>query len=160
MGVQDAVLGMVVDRADYGYQIVKRLEDEWSSSAVYKALTRLLEHGLIEPTVVDIDGPRPRKHYRATERGVSLHRARTARAIRESPGRQETLRRLRQAGPGTIAAVIDEYERQVLAELGGEAPPGAGVVEELLAKERRLVREAQLRWITMAREALDEASLA
>lgn len=160
MGVQDAVLGMVVDRPDYGYRIVRRLEEEWSSAAVYKALTRLLERGLIEPTVVDVDGPRPRKHYRATERGVSLHAARVARAIRESPGRREMLRRLRQAGPGSVAAVIDEYERQVLAELGGEALASAGLVEDLLAKERLLVGEAQLRWITMARKTLDEASLA
>lgn len=160
MGVQDAVLGMVVDRPDYGYRIVKRLEDEWSSAAVYKALSRLLERGLIEPTLVAVDGPRPRKHYRATERGVSLHAARVARAIRVPPGQQEMLRRLAQAGPGSVAAVIDEYERQVLAELGGEPPAGAGVVEDLLAKERLLVGEARLRWITMARKTLDEASLA
>jgi DNA-binding PadR family transcriptional regulator len=160
MGVQDAVLGMVVDQPDYGYRIVKRLEDEWSSAAVYKALRRLLERGLIEPTVVDVDGPRLRKPYRATDRGVSLHAARVARVIRESPGRREMLRRLRQAGPGSVAAVIDEYERQVLVELGGEALAPVGVVEDLLTKERRLVGEAQLRWIAMARETLDEASLA
>lgn len=160
MGVQDAVLGMVVDQPDYGYRIVKRLEDAWSSAAVYKALTRLLERGLIEPTLVAVDGPRPRKHYRATERGVSLHAARVARAIQDSPGRQEMLRQLAQVGSGSVAAVIDEYERQVLAELGGEPPAGVGVVEDLLAKERLLVGEARLRWITMARKTLDEASLA
>jgi hypothetical protein len=91
---------------------------------------------------------------------MSLHAARVARAIRESPGRQEMLRRLRQAGPGSVAAVIDEYERQVLAELGGEALVPPGLVEDLLAKRRTLVGEAELRWITMARETLDEASLA
>jgi DNA-binding PadR family transcriptional regulator len=157
MGVQDAVLGMVVDRPDYGYRIVRRLEDEWSSAAVYKALGRLLERGLIERTVVDIDGARPRKHYRATQTGVSLHAARVARAIRELPGRQETLRWLRAADLGGVAAVIDEYEQQVLEQLGREAPAPAGVVEDLLAKERLLVQEAQLRWITMARETLDGA---
>ena len=139
---------------------LKRLEDECSSTAVYKALERLLARGLIEPTVVDVDGTRPRKHYRATERGASLHAARVAHALRELPGRQESLRLLQEADPGSLGAVIDEYERQVLTELGGEAPAPAGVVDDLLAKERLLVQEARLRWITMARETLDGASFA
>jgi DNA-binding PadR family transcriptional regulator len=149
--VQDAVLGLVVERPDYGYRIAQRLEGEWSSAAVYKAIGRLRERGLIEPTALESPG-RPRKHYRATGDGVSLNAARVARMLDE---RHELLSGLADAPREGIAVVIDEYERRVLAEIGAEPLPGVGgIMAELLAQERMLVNEARLRWIAIAREAL------
>jgi DNA-binding PadR family transcriptional regulator len=161
MGVQDAVLSMVVERPDYGYRIVKRLEDEWSSAAVYKALARLLELGLIERAELgasETEG-RPRKHYRATARGADLNAARIARTIMELPGHREMLRCLQEA-PRAAAMVVDAYERRVLEELRVQPPRAPGVLEDLVAKERVLVNEARLRWIVMVREVLDGLALA
>jgi DNA-binding PadR family transcriptional regulator len=156
VGVQDVVLGLVVERSDYGYRIVKRLEDEWSSAAVYKALIRLRDRGLIEPTAESGTKGRPRKHYRATERGVSLNAARLARMLSE---RDDILAQLADTPIDGLVALIDEYERRVLADIqGAPSPNGSDVMGELVAKERMFVNEARLRWIDVAREVLADGA--
>jgi DNA-binding PadR family transcriptional regulator len=162
MGVQDVVLARIVERPDYGYRIVQRLEEEGSSispAAVYKALGRLREKGSIEPTDADEPDARSRKHYRATPHGTEEHAARLARTIQDLPGRLELLGRLENTPADSADAVIDEYERHVLAEIGSEPPAHlGGLVGKLAAQERELVNEARLRWISIARRAIGDGS--
>jgi hypothetical protein len=69
------------------------------------------------------------------------------------------LDRLEEMPAQGVAEIIDEYERQVLAQIGSESSTRpAGLVGELVAQERRLVQEARLRWISIAREAIDDGS--
>jgi len=163
MGVQDVVLARIVERPDYGYSIVQRLEEEGSSispAAVYKALGRLRERGRIEPaeSVEEPDG-RSRKFYRATPDGAQASAAFLARRLQDLPGRLELLGRLQGTPAESTAAVIDEYERHVLAEMGSEPlEHSSSLVARLAAQERELVNEARLRWIGIAREAIGDGS--
>jgi DNA-binding PadR family transcriptional regulator len=156
MNVQDAVLSLIAERPDYGYRIVKRLEDEWSSAAVYKALGRLLEKGLIERDGNREVGKRIRKYYRTTQRGVRRNAAQQAAMLHNLPGRDEIIRRLGGELSPNLGAVIDEYERQVLAERSGCFSASEGLIAELVVQERTLVNEARQRWIHIAREAISD----
>jgi len=152
VGVQEDVLSLVVEQAGYGYKIVKQLGDEYSPAAVYKALGKLHELALIEPVEGLRDTTRPKKWYRATLRGANAHWDRVARALRD---------KLQSAEPDSVAAVIDEineYELRVLEELRQNAVPQEGLIENLIATERRLVNQARLRWIAYAREAMNGSS--
>ena len=84
MDLQDAVLNMLVDGPDYGYSLIGRLEKKRSSTAVYRALRRLQQRGLIERArPLEADDARPRKYYRATESGIRATAARAVHASRD-----------------------------------------------------------------------------
>jgi DNA-binding PadR family transcriptional regulator len=152
VSVQHSVLSLVVERPDYGYSLLERLGDEWPSGAVYRAIQRLQEEGAIEHTETVATSGRPRKIYGATPYGIALEAARLAAA------RHEMLRRLETASAPDIASVIDEYEGNVLAAIRLEAPVSALGPPGLVAKERMLDNEARLKWITLAREAINDGS--
>ncbi|HEV3047416.1 MAG TPA: helix-turn-helix transcriptional regulator [Solirubrobacteraceae bacterium] len=72
---------MLVDGPDYGSRLTERLGGEWSSGAVYGALRRLRQRGLIEPARAPADADaRMKRYYRATESGKRANAARVARA--------------------------------------------------------------------------------
>jgi DNA-binding PadR family transcriptional regulator len=90
MKLQDAVLSMLVDGPDYGSRLTKGLGGKWSSGAVYGALRRLRQRGLIEQTRAPEDADeRTRKYYRATESGIRANAARVARASPDHLAAQE-----------------------------------------------------------------------
>jgi DNA-binding PadR family transcriptional regulator len=71
-----AVLGLVIERPSYGYELSRRLGERLgellpvSRSHVYGALDALQRGGLIEPLPPAADAPRqPKVHYRATPEG-------------------------------------------------------------------------------------------
>jgi DNA-binding PadR family transcriptional regulator len=77
MAAKHAVLGLVIERADHGYELARRLQDRcgpwaWSRPTVYKALEDLDE----SKYVCALGGARaasnspPRTVYEATPRGV------------------------------------------------------------------------------------------
>lgn len=154
MGVQEAVLSIVADGPGYGYQIVRELEDEWSSAAVYRALRRLRERGLIEPAGIDEPDGR-RKHYKLTAAGAELNAARVARLL---GSRQDALSTLLRASPNSILAMIDKLEARLLAEIGDEPAEHVDLVSELACAERRFVNEARLRWISVVRAKVGDVA--
>ena len=148
MGVQEGVLGLVVKEPGYGYQIGRRLGDRFSTAAVYKALAELQDLDLIEPVEVLEEGVRPRKWYRATTSGESLHREIVAKTLRK---------RLENATPESISAVIDEIdlcEQRALQELQ-RSPEQDDLVHALIADERRSVSQARLEWAARSRERIN-----
>lgn len=149
--VQEAVLSIVVDGPGYGYQIARRLEGEWSSAAVYRALGQLLSQGLIEPTTAAGADSR-RKHYRATPNGHKLDARRIARSL---DSRHEMLSALLRAPDGSIIAALDELEQRLLADIGAEPARHVDLLSELAWMERREVNGARLRWIAMVRAKVE-----
>lgn len=79
MSVKHAVLGLVIERPGYGYELIQRLEQRiegWrpSETAVYPALRSLRAEGMIRAREATADGPAVSAHrgvvwYEATEEG-------------------------------------------------------------------------------------------
>ena len=131
-----AVLGLVIERPSYGYELSRRLGERFgdllavSRSQVYGALDALQRDGLIEP----LPSPpaaealrQPKVHYRATAAGERAFAAWLADAL----GRHARHARLlgaiaalagEAAGDGAaVAALVAAYERAWSAF----APPAA-----------------------------------
>lgn len=78
--VDVAVLGLVLERPSYGYELSKRFEQRFgallsvSRSHIYSALNSLLRDRLIEPLPHDGSLRQPKVHYRATADGVAAFR--------------------------------------------------------------------------------------
>ena len=81
--VNAAVLGLVIEKPGYGYEVWQRFEARFGgiidvgASRIYQAFDGLLADGLIEQAPGATVGSRrqPRPSYRATDRGTQAHRA-------------------------------------------------------------------------------------
>ncbi|MBB4664772.1 helix-turn-helix transcriptional regulator [Conexibacter arvalis] len=173
-----AVLGLVIERPSYGYELSKRLQSRFgellevrSPSHVYAALDRLQGEGLVEGMPAEVrtaEGPsrQPKVHYRATAAGAFAYRQWLAERLRDDEERVELLGKLIAVGardPEALGDMLDRYDAECVAATqrmpladraaAGVEPP-AEFVRRLVAEERRFVLEAQLRWIDYAREEL------
>ena len=165
-----AVLALVIEKPSYGYEVWQRFDVRFGelldvgASRIYQAVNGLLEAGLIEelPRRRSDSRRQPRPSYRATADGLRVHREWLAEELRGDPTRLELNRRLLATGGDdepTLLAVIDRYEQACLDEMA-QLRTGTGdepIRDRLLAEERRLVLEAQLKWIAFARRQLHAA---
>src|SRR5438270_1100281 len=85
-----ALLGLVIERASYGYELAQRFEHAYAGmlnlsgvSYVYTALDALQRRGLIEEVPGTRGGRQPKPRYRATEEGVHSYRERLTGQIRD-----------------------------------------------------------------------------
>lgn len=178
--VNFAVLGLVIERPSYGYELLKRLQSRYgellevrSPSHVYAALDRLQGEGLVEGLAVPVapaDAParQPKVNYRATAAGGFAYRQWIAERLHDDDERVELLGRLIAVGIRDLDGLndlLDRYDAQCVAAsqripLAQRLPAGSGkespaeVVRRLVTEERRFVLEGQLRWIDYAREEL------
>jgi DNA-binding PadR family transcriptional regulator len=135
-----AVLGLVIERPSYGYELFQRLERRYSGvldppiSQIYAALNALERAQLIEPLPRAAPGKasdagaaptarrQPKVHYRATAGGTRAFRSWVAEQMRDDPQHVELLRRIAGAaatGYDRVAAMrelVDAYERACVAE--------------------------------------------
>lgn len=135
-----AVLGLVIERPSYGYELFQRLERRYGGvldppiSQIYAALNALERAELIEPlpeeerALVLDDALRPaakrqpKVHYRATASGARAFREWVAEQMREDPRHVELLRRIAGTAAagvdraGTMRALVDAYERACVEE--------------------------------------------
>jgi len=134
-----AVLGLVIERPSYGYELFQRLERRYTGvleppiSQIYAALNALERARLIEPLPhVDAadeleDGARPtarrqpKVHYRATAGGARAFRTWVAEQMRDDPQHVELLRKIAGAAAAndrvsTMRELVDAYERACVAE--------------------------------------------
>jgi DNA-binding PadR family transcriptional regulator len=170
-----AVLGLLIERPGYGYELVKRFEREYaellpikSDWHIYRALDDLRTKGLIEE-VPEKDGEnagmgrQPKPHYRTTSEGVTRY-ADWLVAHFGGPRRQSRLfvRQLAVLAdiPDVALAVIDRYEQTCLGERDARLPgrrDGAASVNDarlaatLGAEESRLFLASILPWLHYAR---------
>jgi DNA-binding PadR family transcriptional regulator len=180
-----ALLGLIIDRPSYAYELAQRFEREYqdalslsSVSHVYTALGTLRERELVEEVAGTRSGRQPKPHYRATPKGLTEYREWLLSQIGEDLQRQRLF--VLQLGaltrnPDAALEIVDSYERSCL-ELARELPissahgvsadeaEGAGALTaRLIAEESRLSIGAKLAWAQFARRhfaALAEARAA
>jgi DNA-binding PadR family transcriptional regulator len=168
-----ALLGLVIERSGYGYELLKRFERSYGPTLpiksdwhIYRALNGLREKGLVEEIPVDevaqeSAGRQPKPHYRATRDGFSLYRDWL---IAQAPPQRSSSLLVRHLAalarrPRVALEIIDHYERAFLTEAeqvtsaegrldGGPAPT---LADRLAIKEGHLASAVNISWLEYAR---------
>jgi DNA-binding PadR family transcriptional regulator len=168
--VQWALLGLVIERPSYGYELAQRFETAYEGmlhlsgvSYVYTALDTLQRRDLIEEIPGTRSGRQPKPRYRATAEGVESYKERLTAQIEEDFRRSRLFARQLAVfahTPEVALEIIERYSDACLEE-AGEAPllsPAAspadaasGLGARLVAEESRLAMEAKLPWVDYAR---------
>jgi DNA-binding PadR family transcriptional regulator len=133
-----ALLGLVIQRPSYGYELVQRFErtfadalDLSSLSQIYTALDTLQRRSLIEEFTVDDESPhavvrQPKPHYRATAEGVRHYEQWLVGQIHEERRRSRLFaRQLSVLPPRTALGIVERCERACLDEARDALPATA-----------------------------------
>lgn len=164
-----AVLGLVLQRPSYGYELVARFERvfseqpwEWrvTAPAIYGALRDLEADRLIEP--IGFEGAtspqrQSRQNYRVTGDGARQMREWLATPMSGDPSREEFLIRLHfgEASDDALRDLLRRHAEACLGELERiGAAPATTRMQRLVKEERRLAVQARLSWIDAARAEL------
>lgn len=174
------MLALLIERPTYVYELSQRFDDRFgellpiATGTVYKAVDGLLKRGLVERMAIEGEEDRrqPKPHYRATADGARMLRQSLADDMRGDPFQADMLQRLMSVSVQDARAMldlVDRYERVCLEQLGSLAPPPppllgesqtsfATLRGELVAEERRLALEAQMKWVAYARRRIEAVS--
>ncbi len=178
MSAKYAILGLVIERPGYGYQLAQRLEERFGSSAfapsgVYSALDQLSRDELVRAAGEVGAGPArraaPRMIYEATDQGVDRFEAWMLGSSPAPPLRDELHMKIALCRPRNVPPLIDMVYGQELAcmarlrDLGQEAERElAGSGQEWSRLMRTLARDAEIaswkariEWLQNAREMLE-----
>ncbi len=178
-----ALLGLVIERASYAYELAQRFERTYegaltlsSVSQVYTAIGALEGRGLIEEIAGTRSGRQPKPIYRVTATGLEQYRGWLVTQAQESARRRRLF--VLQLGaltrdPQAALTVVERFEEACLEEAGatpitgrgaGDGGDGAdedsstegnsGLIARLLAEESRLAVGAKLEWVQYARREL------
>lgn len=178
MSAKYAVLGLVIERPGYGYQLAQRLEERFGSSGfapsgVYSALDQLSRDEFVRAAREMGPGPArraaPRMIYEATDEGVEHFESWMLGSSPAPPLRDELHMKIALCRPVDLPRLIDTVTGQELACMGrlrdleelahGEAD---GDRQEWSALMRGLSRDAEvaswrarIEWLQSARELLE-----
>ena len=172
-----ALLGLVIKRSGYGYELVQRFERAYgdsielsSQSQIYVALDALESRDLVEkiepePDLAATRQPKPR--YHATEEGLRCYQEWLVAQVEQERSRSRLFASQLAMLPADRAlAVLDRYERACLdgassTPAGGrdeaEADGQSDVSDRLTLEDERLTLDARLMWIQYARLQLTPA---
>jgi DNA-binding PadR family transcriptional regulator len=153
MSVKYAVLGLLAQRRGYGYDLVQRFEEQvgpaWqlNAGAIYVALDKLEQEGLVRPISEDDGGApvrrrrtargAPRVIYEATPQGLERFEEWMATRSSMSPLREELHLKLALSQPRNLPRLIEltyEQEQACLDRL--EQHLGSVAFDDLLASEK------------------------
>lgn len=166
------MLGLVLERPSYGYELVARFdrafgEQPWSwtvtPQAIYGALNDLEAEALIEPVEPEGASPisssqrRSRQNYRVTGAGARAMREWLARPMASNPSQEELLIRLHfgDADDELLREMLRQHANECLQELERiGATPASTRAQRLVKEDRRLAVQARLSWIDFARAEL------
>jgi DNA-binding PadR family transcriptional regulator len=178
MSAKHAVLGLVIERPGYGYQLAQRLEERFGSSGfapsgVYSALDQLSRDELVRSAREMGGGPArraaPRMIYEATDEGIDHFEAWMLGSTSAPPLRDELHMKIALCRPRNLPRLIDMVYGQELACMGrlrdlkrlGEEE-AAGDPQEWSRLMRVLARDAEIamwkariEWLQTARELLE-----
>lgn len=171
-----AVLGLVVERPTYAYDLAQRFERRFGDvlslsniGHVYTALGALGERGLVEEIPGTRSGRQPKPHYRATTAGVEQYRAWLVGQAGEAHRQHQLFVLALGALAGDHAEaleVLSRYEQVWLTEgmrtpISRDSDTALDRVTTLLGRmideDNRLSVGARLEWIEYARAQLREA---
>jgi DNA-binding PadR family transcriptional regulator len=117
MSAKHAVLGLVIERPGYGYQLARRLDERcgawgWESSGVYGALDQLEREEHVRSRGERASGATgrgaPRVIYEATATGRDFFRDWIFESSPPSPARQELDLKILFSGPEFLPRLIDQ----------------------------------------------------
>jgi DNA-binding PadR family transcriptional regulator len=178
MSAKYAILGLVIERPGYGYQLAQRLDERFGSSGfapsgVYSALDQLSRDQFVRAAGEIGPGPArraaPRMIYEATEEGIEHFEAWLLGSSPTPPLRDELHMKIALCRPGNLPRLIDLIYGQELVCMGrlhdieqsaeGEA---AGHVQEWSRLMRLLARDAEIAlwkaridWLRSARDLIE-----
>lgn len=169
-----AILGLVLEKPSYGYEIAVRFDRRFSPlmsvspSNIYTTLDRLVRLGFVERVrgrTGTVSERQRRQHYKGTADGARAYREWLAACLRDDPRRTDVLVRLSSIcmrGPEALLDLLDRYEVECVEEtqrLAGarrEAADDGGLMPALIGRvvesERRLMLTAQLQWVQQAKD--------
>jgi DNA-binding PadR family transcriptional regulator len=178
MSAKYAVLGLVIERPGYGYQLAQRLEERFGSSSfapsgVYSALDQLSRDEFVRAAGELGPGPArrsaPRMIYEATSRGVEHFEAWILGSSPTPPLRDELHMKIALCRPRNLPRLIDLVYGQELACIGrlrdlrqsSASDDEAHDLQDwtrlmgVLAKEAEIALwKARIEWLQSARELL------
>jgi DNA-binding PadR family transcriptional regulator len=166
-----ALLGLVIERPSYGYELAHRFEHAYDGmlrlsgiSYVYTALDMLQRRGMIEEIAGTRAGRQPKPRYRATAEGVRSYQDRLTEQIQDDLRRSRLFARQLAVfahEPEMALEIIERYGQACLEEAAGTSVPSAttdqppdaiaGLATRLVSEESRLSMEAKLPWVEYAR---------
>lgn len=176
-----ALLGLVIERPSYGYELARRFERTYgdalelsSDSQIYTALDALARRALVEELPADAPASvvvrQPKPHYRATAEGLCAYQDWLIAQAQDERRRSRLFaRQLAVLEPAAALAVIDSCEQTWLREACAAPDDGAangsagdaegsagdgeagGLAARLIHEEDRLAVGARLAWIEYAR---------
>ena len=169
-----ALLGLVIQRPSYGYELVQRFERTYgdalelsSPSQIYTALDTLARKALIEKLPAErvpvgvVRQPKP--HYRATAKGERDFQDWLVAQLCDERRRSRLFaHQLAVLSPREALAVLERYEQECLKQ-ASRAPmaaaedhslEGGALAARLVGEEERLAVDARLSWIEYARREL------
>lgn len=167
--VQWALLGLVIERPSYGYELAQRFESAYDGmlhlsgiSYVYTALDTLQRRTLIEEIPGTRSGRQPKPRYRATAEGIDSYKERLTTQIQEDFRRSRLFARQLAVfahQPEAALEVIERYGEACLEEASAMPIPSpatpldgvSGLAARLVLEESRLSMEAKLPWVEYAR---------
>jgi DNA-binding PadR family transcriptional regulator len=178
MSAKHAVLGLVIERPGYGYQLAQRLEERFGSSAfapsgVYSALDQLSRDDYVRSAGEKGAGPArraaPRTIYEATEGGIDHFEEWMLGPSPTPPLRDELHMKIALARPCNVPRLIEMVSGQELVCLGrlGDLKRLAGEEREGSREWSKLMRmlageaevafwSARIEWLQSARELLEQ----
>jgi DNA-binding PadR family transcriptional regulator len=168
--VQWALLGLVIERPSYGYELAQRFESAYEGmlhlsgiSYVYTALDTLQRRAMIEEIPGTRSGRQPKPRYRATADGVDSYKERLTAQIQEDFRRSRLFARQLAVfahEPEMALEIIERYSDACLEEAGEASIPQpegypadavASLAARLVSQDSRLAMEAKLPWVEYAR---------
>jgi DNA-binding PadR family transcriptional regulator len=178
MSAKYAVLGLVIERPGYGYQLAQRLEERFGASGfapsgVYSALDQLSRDELVRSAGELGAGPRkraaPRTIYEATEEGVEHFEAWMLEASPTPPLRDELHMKIALCRPNDVPRLIEVVHGQELgcmgrlSDLKRRAEEDPADPQEWSSLMRTLARDAEvavwnarIEWLQSACELLEQ----
>ncbi len=178
MSAKYAVLGLVIERPGYGYQLAQRLEERFGASGfapsgVYSALDQLSRDEFVRAAGEMGPGPArraaPRMIYEATDEGIEHFEAWMLGSSPAPPLRDELHLKIALCRPRDLPRLIDMVYGQELACIGRlrdlkqlSEREAAGETHEWSRLMRVLCRDAEvaswkarIEWLQSARELLE-----
>jgi DNA-binding PadR family transcriptional regulator len=167
-----ALLGLVIERPSYAYELAQRFERTYGSalslssiSHAYTALGTLKDRGLIEELPGTRTGRQPKPHYRATAKGLEDYHEWLIGQVAEERKRQRVFLLQLTAltrDPGKAMKIVEDYEQACLDEtcttlIAGteDSPDGTRELQvRLIAEEKRLAVGAKIAWAHYARREI------
>ncbi len=166
-----ALLGLVIERPSYGWELVNRFERVYEGvlevsggSHIYSALDALASREMIEVVPGTDIGRQPKPHYQATPFGVSSYEDWVVSQVVDERRRQELW--VRQLAifaddPAGALHLVERFERELLKEAGqiGRSPSGVPtgsrdeLARELVAERHRVAAGGMLSWLRFAQES-------